>query len=173
MDATDERFAALLSEQGDRIYRICCGYVQDPDDRSDVYQAVLIHLWQGLGRFRGEADVGTWVYRVTVNTCLTHLRSEQRRQRLTADPERAAGAVHPAAVSGDAADPMAPDAERLYACVQALPPTDRLLVSLYLADASSRQMADVLCLSVANVRVKLHRARQALKAIWEKTEDGT
>jgi RNA polymerase sigma-70 factor (ECF subfamily) len=171
MDATAQ-FASLLAEHQDRIYRICCCYVRDRDERCDVHQTVLIHLWQGLGSFQGASSLGTWVYRVTVNTCLMHLRSEQRRQKAHAEAGRQPEAPSSAGPADDDGAPGDAAVERLYACVQELPPVDRALVSLYLEDAGTRQIAEVLGISEANVRVRLHRARKRLKAIWEGRSDG-
>jgi len=172
MDASTQ-LQSVLAEYGDRIYRICCCYVGDADERQDVYQATLIHLWESLGTFAGRSSLGTWVYRVTVNTCLHHLRTEARRHRAVAVAERELGPELEGCPAAGGADDAAAAVARLHGCIQQLPPVDRLLVSLHLEDASTSEMAAVLGISAANVRVKLHRARKALKHIWEETEDGT
>ncbi len=167
------QFRAALAEHQDRIYRICTAYVRDPADRDDVYQAILIHLWESLGTFDGRSSLGTWVCRVAVNTCLHHLRTEARRLRMevAAAREPIPPGLADAPQSADTSSQPDP-VQRLYACIQALPPLDRLLVALHLQDASTAQIADVLGISAANVRIKLHRARKSLKAIWERNEDG-
>jgi len=91
----EAQFASALERHRDALYRVCCAYVRDESDRQDIYQEVLIHLWKSLDGFRGESNLGTWMYRVAVNTCLGWLRHEERRSRL---PERARE-EQPAAVS--------------------------------------------------------------------------
>jgi Sigma-70 region 2/Domain of unknown function (DUF4177) len=75
----ETRFTSLLEANKDRIYRLCLCYVRDADASKDVYQEVLFHLWKSLDSFEGRSQVSTWVYRVTVNTCLGYLRAEKRR----------------------------------------------------------------------------------------------
>ena len=65
------------------------------------------------------------------------------------------------------------DVQRLYACVERLPYVDRTLVSLYLEDLSTKEMADILSISEVNVRVKLHRIKKTLREMWKEVEHGT
>ena len=67
---------------------------------------------------------------------------------------------------------MESDLSHLYECIQQLPDLDKTLVSLFLEDASSKEIADVMGISEINVRVKLHRIKKSLKQLWEKTDYG-
>ena len=167
----EAQFKIVLEANQDRIYRICCCYIRDEAERQDVFQDVLLQLWKGLDTFANRAAISTWIYRVTVNVCLGHLRLLQRRRRLFA--EEVAGEAAPASVEMVAsAQPsrIENDLRHLYACVQRLPDLEKTLVSLFLEDANSKEMAEVLGISEVNVRVKLHRIKQSLKQHWEKTE---
>jgi len=62
--------------------------------------------------------------------------------------------------------------ERLYQCIHQLPPLDRVLASLCLEEATTDEIAEVLGISLANARVKVHRVKKALRGIWERTDDG-
>ncbi len=166
---TEAAFTTVLEANKDRIYRLCRCYVRDRDTANDVYQEVLVHLWKSLDSFEGRSQVSTWVYRVTVNTCLAHLRSEKRRLKMFDD----AGAEPVEAADEDTDSDTKDDIERLYACINQLPPTERTLVSLYLEDVCMREMAEILGISEANVRVKVHRVKKDLKEIWEKMNHGT
>ena len=156
-----------MERHRDALYRVCCAYVRDESDRQDIYQEVLIHLWKSLDGFRGESNLGTWMYRVAVNTCLGWLRHEKRRSRLL---ERACE-EQPAAVPvmGTGSETNPDEAVRqLYACVARLAPVDRLLVSLYLEEMPSAEIGAVLGISEGNVRVKLHRIKNQLREMMEK-----
>jgi RNA polymerase sigma-70 factor, ECF subfamily len=164
----DRRYAAFISENRDRIYRICSAYVRDEDTRKDVYQQVLIHIWQSLDSFEGKSQVSTWIYRVAVNTCLSYIKSERRRQRviLPGDDSRQEAQSDPAGEEHEKETEKA--LELLFECLDELPLVDRILMSLYLEDLSTREMAEVLDISEANVRVKVHRIKQSLKLAMER-----
>ena len=81
----ESQFQAVLQANSDRIYRVCCCYVRDENARQDVFQTVLLHLWESLETFQGGSQISTWIFRVAVNTCLGHLRTERREQRLLAE----------------------------------------------------------------------------------------
>jgi RNA polymerase sigma-70 factor (ECF subfamily) len=169
----DSFYRAAIESAKDRIYRVCCCYVSDQDERKDVYQNVLIHIWRNLESFEGKSDISTWIYRITVNTCLGFLRSQRRRREIFDDSTRVEAADIPDRSAGEEGGTPDSDVSRLYACIAKLPTLDRTLVSLYLEELSTKQMADVLGISEANVRVKLHRIRKVLKDLWEEEEHGT
>ncbi len=163
----EDQFAAAVERHRDALYRVCCAYVRDEADRQDVYQEVLVHIWRSLDTFRGQSNLGTWLYRVAVNTCLGWLRREQRRSRMLdrAWAERPAEASRVEQGSLSAAEE---NVQELYACVARLAPVDRLLVSLYLEEVESAEIGAVLGISEGNVRVKLHRIKKVLREMWEK-----
>ncbi len=172
MDDQAERFRELFEPARDSIYRICCCYLRDPEDRHDAFQEVALRLYQHAASFRGQSSPRTWVYRITVNTCLDFLRAERRRARVI---ERRAAADPPDVGDAGAASERvrrALDVERLYEAIAALPGVDRVLLSLYLEDASAKEMAEVTGMSEGNVRVRLHRSREALKLRLERTGAG-
>ncbi len=162
-------FTSVLEANKDRIYRLCRCYVGDRDAANDVFQDALVHVWKSLGSFEGRSQVSTWVYRVTVNTCLAHLRSEKRRLKMFGDAGSEPAEVADENTDSDTMD----DIERLYECINQLPPTERALVSLYLEDVCMREMAEILGISEANVRVKVHRVKKSLKEIWERRNHGS
>ena len=155
-------FEALVAANRDRLYRICRAYLpRDPAAAQDLYQDILVQLWTNLPRFRGEAQLSTWVYRVAVNTALLFKRREQRRPT-GPDPETLVHVL--AAESGEADRTRYELLDQLHQCIARLPDPDRLLVSLLLEDASYQQIADVLGLSLSNVGVRLNRLKKKLAA---------
>jgi RNA polymerase sigma factor (sigma-70 family) len=169
----DSRFKAAIEPNRDRIYRLCCCYVSKEDERKDVYQEVLIHVWQSLDRFEGKSDISTWIYRIAVNTCLGYLRSEQRRRKLFDDNSRVDEMDLPDRNWGEDSGQRDSDVQRLYACIGKLQPLDKTLVSLYLEELNTNEMAVVLGISEVNVRVKMHRIKKLLKDLWEEAGHGS
>lgn len=166
----DTQFKAVIETHRDRIYRIACCYVRDENDRQDICQEVAIRIWRSLSGFQGRSGLSTWVYRITVNTCLDHLRSTGRRNSLL---ERGFFADRAACAIGEpAGDAVQDDVRDLHECIRRLGPLERTLISLYLEDVGTDEMAEVLGISAGNVRTRLHRTKQSLKAIWEQRNHG-
>lgn len=163
----EAHFAATIERSRDALYRVCCAYVRDEADRQDIYQEVLIHIWKSLDAFRGQSNLSTWVYRVAINTCLGWLRHEKRRS-LMLERAREHQQVVATGLGQDVPTIAEDNVRHLYAHLARLAPVDRLLVSLYLEDMDSAEMAAVLGISEGNVRVKLHRIKNQLREMWEK-----
>ncbi|MBI9038406.1 MAG: hypothetical protein JEY97_09760 [Bacteroidales bacterium] len=66
----EEIFRTIIKENKEKISNICRYYSSNEDDNNDIYQEVLINIWKSLENFRGESQLSTWVYRVSVNTAL-------------------------------------------------------------------------------------------------------
>lgn len=166
-------FREALDSGKDAIYRICCCYMRNPEDRNDVFQEVLLRLYRHIGSFQGKAALKTWIYRIAVNTCLDFLRARRRREKwldstCLSDLEN----LEDPARHGDRSE-EALDVMRMYACIQQLPVLDCALVSLYLEDASTREIAEVLGITESNVRVKLVRVRETLRTMLQGGKNGT
>jgi RNA polymerase sigma factor (sigma-70 family) len=168
----EQLFKEAVEANKDRIFRICCWHVFDAEERKDIYQKTLIHIWEGLRTFREGAAVSSWVYRITVNTCLDHVRSEARRRRilgtriaedsgqgLDAVPARA-----PAAENGASRD--------LYAAIDRLSPADKTVVSLYLEDLGGAEIATVMGISEGAVRIRVHRIKNLLRSMINEANHG-
>jgi RNA polymerase sigma-70 factor (ECF subfamily) len=169
----DTLFREAYESYKNAIYRICCCYVWDPEDRKDVFQEVMLRLYKHIGAFQGKSSLKTWIYRIAVNACIDFLRGRKRQERIL---DRSCkydlvAAGNPSANGNQVAGVV--NIESLYTCIARLPVLDQTLVSLYLEDASAKEMAEVLGISEANVRVKLSRLREALKQMLGENKNGT
>jgi RNA polymerase sigma-70 factor (ECF subfamily) len=117
--------------------------------------------------------VSTWIYRVVVNTCLSGIRTDKKRKVLMDHQETLENI--PVTDRGNLeAEQLA---ERKLAFfngfMQQLSTIDRMLVSIYLEELDTREMAEITGLSEANVRVRIHRIKELIKKKWEEQEHGT
>ena len=78
MDNKETEFAQIVKEHKNTIYTVCYMFSKDSDEVADLFQEVLINLWRGFEKFRGESSVSTWVWRVSFNTCITFERKKKR-----------------------------------------------------------------------------------------------
>lgn len=79
MKKTPAYFEEVYSDNYPKVIRICMGYVKgDTALAKDLAQEVFIKVWENLASFRNESSISTWIYRITVNTCLLQLRGHKR-----------------------------------------------------------------------------------------------
>ena len=82
MNLKDE-FTELIEEYKAVIYKVCYVYAQDREEINDYYQEILINLWKSYPKFRGESKISTWIYKVSLNTCITFIRKKKRKPSTT------------------------------------------------------------------------------------------
>lgn len=146
-------FTQIIKKHQDTIYTVCLMYGADQDEANDLMQEALINLWKGYQGFRGESDIRTWIWRVTMNTCITQDRKKKRSQE-----------VH--AQVGDLLTPSTEDNKQiaqLHARIHRLQPFDRAIVMLWLEDISYEEIGQILGISTKNVSVRLVRIKEELK----------
>lgn len=72
-------FEKLVMAHKSTIYSVCFMYADSKDDADDLFQEVLVALWKGIDSFRGDANVRSWIYRVSMNTCISYKRKNGSR----------------------------------------------------------------------------------------------
>ena len=163
MAQREDDFLELVRENEGRLRKICRVYADGEAARQDLYQDILVALWRSLPSFEGDAQPSTWLYRVALNTALSHDRRQTVRDEATLDDD------HP--LRTDAFARPGTDLEqqerldRLYAAIDRLDDVDKALVTMYLDEKSYAEMADVLGITENHVGVKLHRTKNKL-ADW-------
>ncbi|VTP99916.1 RNA polymerase sigma factor [Sphingobacterium daejeonense] len=71
-------FNELYEIYWDKIFRLCMGYVNDSDQAKDLAQETFITVWEKLSTFRNEANIGTWIFRIATNTCLSQIKYNKK-----------------------------------------------------------------------------------------------
>jgi RNA polymerase sigma-70 factor (ECF subfamily) len=169
MPNRDDAFVELVRENDARLRKICRVYADGAEAERDLYQDILVALWRSLDTFEGRDDAApsTWLYRVALNTALSHDRKQSVRADATLAPDDP--------VWTDGIDPPAERVEQddrlqaLYAAINRLDDVDKALVMMYLDEKSYREMSDVLGISENYVGVKLHRIKNQLASWLEET----
>ncbi|SHJ08152.1 RNA polymerase sigma-70 factor, ECF subfamily [Hymenobacter daecheongensis DSM 21074] len=153
-------FLAVINANQGILHRICRLYCPDADDRQDLYQEIVLQLWQSWPRYQPTAKVSTWLYRVALNVAISNLRQRTRRPV----PERF-GAVPPEVAPPPDPGPDADDLAQLYQAIGRLSDVEKAFVLLYLEERTYEEMADILGITQNNVRVKMHRAQDKLRQL--------
>ncbi|WP_369013135.1 RNA polymerase sigma factor [Flavobacterium anhuiense] len=145
-------FEQIYKTYWDRIFRLCMGFVNDYDAAQDLAQETFIIVWQKLETFRNESSIGTWIFRIASNNCLRQIEKQKRFPK----------SELPIHLSEEKLTSIEPQIQFLYKCIAELPETDRIIISLELEDIKQNEIAKIVGLSEANVRVKIHRIKEKL-----------
>lgn len=145
-------FEEIYNTYWQKIFRLCMGYVNNHELAQDMAQETFIIVWQQLPKFRNESSIGTWIFRIASNNCLRQIQKEKRFIR-TDLPINLIAERQPA---------LEPQIKYLYKCIAELAETDRIIISLELEDIKQAEIATIVGLSEANIRVKIHRIKEKL-----------
>jgi RNA polymerase sigma-70 factor, ECF subfamily len=162
-------FKQILAENKDRIYRICCAYEHDSDERDDLYQEIMINVWKNLEKFEGRSAISTWIYRIAVNTSLLHVKkAAKKKSSHTAIDEKTL--VIPDSGEREEKIKLGTQIEKLYESISKLPQIDRLIISMVLDDLSYKEIAEVTGMTVSHTGVKINRIKKELGKLMGDTQ---
>ena len=150
-------FKSIYSSYSAKIFRLCMGYINNEEKARDITQETFIAVWQNLDKFRGDASIGTWIFKIAVNKCLQQLKQDKRQKEKLAN--------YPVGLLSELSDIDLEAKEKrklLYDCIAQLPEADRLLIGLYLEDLPQDKISEIIGISHSNVRVKIHRIKSFL-----------
>lgn len=151
----EQEFIRMILQNKSTIYTVCYMFSKDKDEVADLFQDILVRLWNGYDSFRREADVKTWIYRVSLNNCLD--MQKKRRRQGTRVPLNAD--IDPF----DGTDDRALQTRQLYARISRLGLVDRAIILLWLEGLSYDEIAAIVGISVKNVSFRLVRIKNQLK----------
>lgn len=151
----EKQFETLIREHKSTIYTVCYMFSSDQDEVADLFQEILINLWNGYDSFRNEARVDTWIYRVSMNTCISADRKKKR-----------AGQQIPLSMDVNLYEDKSAEAKQiklLHNRIHKLGVIDRAIVMLWLENLSYDEIGSIIGISPSNVSVKLVRIKEQLK----------
>lgn len=160
-------YAILVERYQSFVFTIIHRLIPQREEAEDVSQEVFVKAYLSLAGFKGNSKFSTWLYTIAHTTALSHLR---KTRVSTVFAEENVMAVY--------ADGMASTQHPQYNslrtavndCIKRLPPDDAEIITLfYLAEQSIEETAAIMQIETNNAKVKLHRARQKLKEIVERT----
>lgn len=168
-------FDLLIRRYRERVYGVVYNLTSNREDAADLTQDAFIKAFQSIQRFNGQSSFFTWLYRIAVNTTISHLRKTRLRAFFsleTIDTEAPVARDVIAALtdkSGGERDSYVRELqEKLNDAMQKLSIKHRTVVTLFEIDGLSHQeIAEVMNCSVGTVRSRLHYAKQLLQAELE------
>ena len=154
MNELESKFAQTIKQNKSTIYTVCYMFSKDADEVNDLFQEAVINLWRGFEGYKGKSDVKTWIYRVTLNTCISLDRKKRR------------AATEPLNVNINLFEDRDEDTrqiDRLHKRIGRLGPFDRAIVLLWLENMSYEEIGQVVGISTTSVSTRLYRIKEQLK----------
>jgi len=173
-EGDEQAFETLVRLYGGRMLVVARRFVRNDDDAQDIVQSAYLNAFRSLGQFQGNCLIGTWLHRIVVNTALMKLRSRHRKPETSIDdllPAFQEDGHHVEQFS----DWCAPADEQMQraqtraivrGCIDQLPENYRAVLILRdIEELSTEEAARILSMTPTAVKVRLHRARQALSTL--------
>lgn len=149
------KFTQTIREHKGTIYTVCYMFSNNPQEVADLFQEILINLWKGFPKFRSDSNVRTWIYRVSLNTCISSERKKSRNKDTL--PLKMDINLF------DDSDEDSKQVQMLRARISKLGPFDRAIVLLWLENLSYDEIGAIVGISAKNVSVRLVRIKDQLK----------
>ena len=161
MKNLQQEFLEKIESHKGMIFKVSKMYVDHQEDREDLYQEIVFQLWKSYQKFEGKSQFSTWLYRVSLNTALTFLKSEKRK------PDNAF--LHENLdVAEESQDDKEVQLQLFYKAVHELNPIEKALIFLFLEGQTHKEISENLGISEVNARVKLNRTKEKLQQIIKK-----
>ncbi len=143
------------------IIKICRAYTDTQEDYEDYYQEVCLQIWRTSNNFREQCKWSTWIYRVTLNVCLTLLRKKKNNRQYFASE------YLPDEASVDSKAFADESLEQLYKAIRQLTEIDRAVILLYLEERSYQEIGDIIGTNANNIGVRITRIKERLKKLLD------
>lgn len=143
------------------IIKICRAYTNSQEDFEDYYQEVCLQIWKSRDKFRQQSEWSTWVYRLSLNVCLTLLKKKKNSsQHFVTEylPEQAM--VDSRAFADESLNV-------LYRAIRQLSEIDRAIIMLYLDEKPYQEISEIMGITSNNVGVRIKRIKERLKKLLD------
>lgn len=141
------------------IIKMCRAYTNTQQDFEDYYQEVCLQIWRSRDNFREQSEWSTWVYRLSLNVCLTLLKKKKNHvQHFASD-------YLPAEVAEDSQVFADESLNQLYDAIRQLSEVDRGVILLYLEEKSYQEIAEIIGTNANNIGVRIKRIKERLKKL--------
>ncbi len=167
---------AFLRENMGRLLAVARRYLRCEEDARDAVQDAFISAFRAIASFQGGSSLSTWLHRIVVNACLMKIRTRKRRPEDSIEDllpnfdetGHRVGNLDPWVESAESALARKETRERVRASIEKLPESYRAVLLLRdIDELSTEEAARMLGTTTTAVKVRLHRARQALRTLLE------
>lgn len=162
MTDLQSKFDNIYEENYHKVFRICQGYTNGNESLSkDLVQETFIKVWQNLETFRNESSLSTWIYRITVNTCLLEIR---KKKQISINSHL----NYLEHSNDDNPEEKELQLNQLYKCINKLQNENKSIILLELEGLPQKEIAEIMGLSHETIRVRIHRIKSELTKCFKK-----
>lgn len=154
-------YLEIVERNADVISKICRSFATCDADYEDLRQDALLNIWRGVSGFRKDSGERTWIYRITLNTCVSTYRKRSRRKDTVSIDTTAQIAAEEY--------PEQDESVWLAAMVAQLPPMDHAIIEMWLDEFSYDEIASVMGMNRNTVATRIHRTKNYLKNKYQQT----
>lgn len=159
-----KRFSKVLEEHGNSLQRVAYSYSRTAHEQEDLEQEIALALWNALKHFKGECSLRTFAFRIAHNCCISQvIRSKDKHRRSavhTELPETLTDHTLPIEVQLEQHQKQ----HQLHQAICQLPLAYKQVITLALEDCTHAEISEITGLTIANVGIRIHRAKQMLRA---------
>ena len=157
MNLKEVRYKEIYTTNYPKVLRLCMGYTGGNEASSkDLAQEVFIKIWQHLEAFRNESSIDTWVYRISVNTCLASIRKEKKRKTTVRLQDIQLTDVEDITVDKELMF------SQLYRCINTLAPMNKAIILLELEGVPQQEISEIMGIKHEAIRTRVHRIKNQL-----------
>ena len=143
------------------IIKICRAYTNTQEDFEDYYQEVCLQIWRSKDSFKEQSEWSTWIYRLSLNVCLTFLKKKKNNH------QHFASDYLPDELAEDSRAFADESLNQLYDAIRHLSEVDRAVILLYLEEKSYQEIADITGTNPNNIGVRIKRIKERLKKLLD------
>lgn len=158
-----EHFQDLYSEYQGMVFSLCRAYMGgDSDLAKDLTQEVFIKVWKALPDFKGKSSIKTWIYRISVNTCLLHIRDDKHSKSESLNESQ----INVPDDENNTSQPF----KDLYLAINKLKDVDRVIILMVLDELKYSEISSIVGIAEGALRVRIHRIKQQLNEMIKNDE---
>jgi len=154
-------YTSSILPQAAIIIKICRAYTNSQEDFEDYYQEVCLQIWRSKDNFKEQSAWSTWVYRISLNVCLTLLKKKKNGHQYFASD------ALPNEVTEDSKAFENETLNELYNAIRHLSEVDRAIILLYLEEKTYNEIAEITGSNTNNIGVRINRIKERLKTLLD------
>jgi len=166
LEKDSNAFKQLIKRYQEKVFHTCLGFVNNEDDANDLTQEIFIKVFKNLGKFQKKSKFSTWLYRISTNTAINHVRKTKNKHLfIQVDSEEVSNLIATSEKS-DKELINKEEQERISRILNKLPTNQRkaFVLSQY-QELSNKEISEIMEISVKAVESLIYRARTNLKNI--------
>ncbi len=162
MNPLEKEFLAILSDYQGILHKVNLIYFRNEEDRKDNFQEITFQLWQSFPRLKNRGSIGSWIYRISINTSITKIKKETNMVYYDSVPDLLSGSDQHEDMSNVENENL------LLAAIHRLNGVDRAILLLHLENKTYAEISEIIGITVSNVGVRINRAKGKIEQILKK-----